>query len=50
MIVSGYLGTVYGSRLLEKLPEELFRRWFRIGLTVLALDLLRQGLTGLLAS
>jgi uncharacterized protein len=49
MIVSGYLGTVHGSRLLEKLPERLFRRWFRIGLTVLALDLLRQGITGLLA-
>jgi len=50
MIVSGYLGTVHGSRLLEKLPEQLFRRWFRIGLTVLALDLLRQGIMGLLAA
>lgn len=43
MIASGYLGTVYGSRLLERLPEESFRRWFRIGLTLLALDLVRQG-------
>jgi uncharacterized membrane protein YfcA len=49
MIVSGYLGTVYGTRLLASLPEETFRRWFRIGLTVLALDLLRQGLMAYLA-
>ncbi|MBN7778510.1 sulfite exporter TauE/SafE family protein [Nitratireductor aquimarinus] len=44
MIASGYLGTLYGSRLLEKMPEETFRRWFRIGLTLLALDLIRRGL------
>lgn len=47
MIASGYLGTVYGTRLLEKLPEAAFRRWFRIGLTLLALDLVRRGVTGL---
>lgn len=46
MIVSGYLGTVYGSTLLERLPEESFRRWFRIGLTLLALDMIRRGLGG----
>lgn len=44
MIASGFLGTVYGTRLLERLPEESFRRWFKIGITVLALDLLWQGL------
>ena len=33
MVLSGYLGTIYGTRLLERLPEEAFRRWFRIGLT-----------------
>lgn len=48
MIVSGYAGTVYGSLLLKRLPEERFRRWFRIGLTVLALDLLRRGLMALI--
>ena len=46
MIASGFLGTVYGTRLLDRLPEKSFRRWFRIGLTVLALDLLRQGIDG----
>ncbi len=46
MIASGYLGTIYGTRLLEKLPEETFRRWFKIGLTLLALDLIRRGLAG----
>lgn len=44
MIVSGFVGTVYGSRLLSELPEETFRRWFRIGISVLALDLVRRGL------
>ncbi|MCT8998182.1 sulfite exporter TauE/SafE family protein [Chelativorans intermedius] len=48
MIACGYLGTVYGSRLLDRLPEEGFRRWFRIALTLLALDLMRRGLAGLL--
>ena len=49
MILSGFLGTVYGTALLERMPEETFRRWFRIGITVLALDLLRRGLTALAA-
>ena len=47
MVLSGYLGTVYGTRLLEKIPEEAFRKWFRIGLSVLALDLIRRGVAGL---
>jgi len=46
MIASGFLGTVYGTRLLEKVPERSFRFWFRIGLTLLALDLVRRGLAG----
>jgi uncharacterized membrane protein YfcA len=48
MIASGFLGTVYGTRMLEKMPEETFKRWFRIGITILALDLLRRGLAALL--
>ncbi|EFG2885594.1 sulfite exporter TauE/SafE family protein [Escherichia coli] len=44
MIATGYLGTQYGSRLLDRMPEEAFRKWFRIGLTLLALDLMRRGL------
>ena len=48
MIASGFLGTVYGTKLLDRLPEESFRRWFKIGVTVLALDLLRQGIEGFL--
>jgi len=47
MIVSGYLGTVYGTKLLERMPEESFRKWFKIAITVLALDLLRRGLMAL---
>ena len=48
MIASGYLGTVYGSAWLERLPEETFRRWFRIGITLLAADMIRRGLVSLL--
>lgn len=48
MIASGYLGTVYGSKVLDRLPEKTFRTWFRIGITVLALDLLRRGIAGML--
>nr|WP_274630510.1 sulfite exporter TauE/SafE family protein [Mesorhizobium shangrilense] len=47
MIVSGYLGTVYGSRMLDRLDESSFRKWFRVGITLLALDLLRRGIMGL---
>ncbi|WP_378946226.1 sulfite exporter TauE/SafE family protein [Mesorhizobium sp. ANAO-SY3R2] len=47
MVVSGYLGTVYGTKLLERMPEESFRKWFKIAITVLALDLLRRGAMGL---
>lgn len=47
MILSGYLGTIYGTALLERMPEATFRKWFRVGITVLALDLLRRGLTAL---
>lgn len=48
MILSGYLGTLYGTSLLERLPEKAFRKWFRIGLTLLALDLVRRGIIGFL--
>ncbi|QPC86289.1 TSUP family transporter [Mesorhizobium sp. NBSH29] len=44
MVASGFLGTVYGTKWLDRLPEETFRKWFRIGLTLLALDLLRRGI------
>jgi len=47
MIVSGFVGTIYGTGLLERMPEETFRKWFRIGITLLALDLARRGLMGL---
>lgn len=48
MIASGYLGTIYGSKLLDRMPEEAFRLWFRIGVTVLALDMLRRGVMALI--
>ncbi|GAB4363122.1 MAG: hypothetical protein Kow0026_27420 [Oricola sp.] len=42
MIASGYLGTVMGARLLQNMDEALFRLWFRIAVTVLAVELLRR--------
>jgi len=42
MIASGYLGTVIGARLLENMDEAAFRFWFRIAVTVLAVELLRR--------
>jgi uncharacterized protein len=42
MIASGFLGTWLGTRLLDKLPEELFKTILKGLLTVLALDLLRR--------
>ena len=47
MIASGYAGTVFGTALLDRMPEAAFRRWFKIALTLLALDMIRRGLMGL---
>jgi uncharacterized membrane protein YfcA len=47
MIASGFLGTLLGTRLLERMPEEKFRRWFRILITALAINLVWQGLDAL---
>jgi uncharacterized membrane protein YfcA len=44
MIASGYLGTVYGSRLLDRMPQETFAFWFKVLLSLLAVDLLRRGI------
>lgn len=48
MIASGFIGTIYGTRLLALLSEEVFRRWFRVGLTLLALEMLLRGVYRLL--
>ncbi len=42
MIASGLLGTWLGTRMLERMPEELFKTVLKWLLTVLALDLLRR--------
>jgi uncharacterized membrane protein YfcA len=47
MIATGYLGTLSGTSLLNRMPEETFQWWFRVLLTLLALDLLRRGLVDL---
>lgn len=49
MIASGFLGTVAGTASLKRLDERYFRRILMVILTVLALDLLRRGVTGLIS-
>jgi uncharacterized protein len=44
MVVSGYFGTVFGTKLLHKLPEARFRLGFKLVLSALALDLVRRGI------
>ena len=39
MIAAGFLGTMLGKRLLDRLPHHIFARAFKIILTVLALRL-----------
>lgn len=46
MLVAGFVGTTLGARLLNKLPEETFRKVFKLIISVLALDLLRRALLG----
>jgi len=48
MILSGFAGTLLGSRLLAALPEETFRIAFRWLLTLLALDIMRRGAIAML--
>jgi uncharacterized membrane protein YfcA len=44
MIATGFLGTAIGSRLLVRVPEAAFRWGFKIILSLVALDLLREAL------
>ncbi|NOZ32326.1 MAG: sulfite exporter TauE/SafE family protein, partial [Alphaproteobacteria bacterium] len=50
MAIAGFLGTLIGSQLLDRLPERLFRLGFRIVLTGVALELLRRASVALLAN
>ena len=46
MIASGFIGTLAGRRILQRLPEQLFTKLFRLVLTVLGLRLLLLGFIG----
>lgn len=43
MVLAGFVGTLIGGRLLEKLPEKSFALAFRVVLTIFALKLLWDG-------
>jgi uncharacterized protein len=47
MIASGYAGTVIGARILEIMDEDRFRYWFRIAITILAVEMLRRAFSTL---
>lgn len=44
MIISGFLGTLAGSRLLGRMEEKTFKKGFRVVMTLLAFNLLWQAL------
>ncbi len=44
MIAVGFIGTAIGGKLLARLPEERFRRVFKLLLTAIALGLLYQAI------
>jgi uncharacterized membrane protein YfcA len=44
MVVAGFAGTQVGSRLLTRVPENVFRFAFRILLSLVALGLIRRAL------
>jgi uncharacterized membrane protein YfcA len=44
MVLSGFAGTALGSQLLVRVPEAVFRVGFKLVLTAVALDLIRQAL------
>jgi uncharacterized membrane protein YfcA len=48
MIATGYLGTRIGAGLLEKMEEGRFRFWFRIAITVLALEMIRRAVMAMI--
>jgi uncharacterized membrane protein YfcA len=45
MVAAGFIGTTIGSRMLTRVPENVFRLGFRILLSLVALELVRQALT-----
>ncbi|MBO0346589.1 sulfite exporter TauE/SafE family protein [Roseibium limicola] len=49
MIISGFAGTLVGSQLLGRMKESTFRVGFKIVMTLLALNLLWQGTSRLMA-
>ena len=44
MVIAGLAGTAIGSRLLTRIPEQVFRLVFRLLLSVIGLELLRRAL------
>lgn len=45
MMVSGFAGTYFGIKFLHIIPENIFRKYLKIALTIISLDLIRRALT-----
>ena len=45
MLIAGFIGTLVGGRLLDRLPEKSFTAAFKVVLTVFALELFWEGLS-----
>lgn len=47
MICTGFLGTIYGTKMLDRIPDRVFQIGFRVIISLLALEMLRRGLMDL---
>lgn len=47
MIASGFLGTIYGSKLLDRMPDSWFERGFKVMMAFFAVNLVWQGIQAL---
>jgi uncharacterized protein len=48
LIVVGFLGTLAGARIVMRMDVKTFQRVFRIMMTIMAAEMFRRGVTGLL--
>lgn len=50
IVAAGLLGTLFGSKLLEEMPDRWFEAGFKVVMILLAAELARDGITGFLAT
>jgi uncharacterized membrane protein YfcA len=50
IVAAGFLGTLFGSKLLREMPDRWFEAGFKVVMVLLAAELAYEGITGLLAT